>query len=89
MPKAKNSREAALDKLSGHTQVIGLNDLIEILNSPKRLGWLKFYSGLMTGVGATLGAAIIVVLLAVAVKYLGGVPWIGNLLHEISNAAHT
>lgn len=85
-PSAKRIND--IKQLSRSGSVVGVDELIDLLNSPKRLGWLRFYGGLMAGIGGVIGAAVVIVLLGVAVKYLGGVPWIGNLLHQISTATH-
>lgn len=84
---AETDRNKKLDTLQGSTSVIGIDDLIQLLNSPKRLTWLRFYTGFISGVGGVLGAAVVIVILGLAVRYLGGVPWFGNLIREIGNAA--
>ena len=87
MPKSK--RNDQIDKLAGGTSVVGVDELITLLNSPKRIAWLRFYGGMMAGAGGVLGAAIILIIIGLAAKHLGGIPWIGDFVHQISNAART
>ncbi len=87
--KVSKERLNEIKQLSKSSSIVGVDELIDLLNSPKRLGWLRFYGGFMAGVGGVIGAALVIVLLGFAVKHLGGVPWIGDLLNQISNATHS
>ncbi|MCC7289265.1 hypothetical protein IT414_02665 [bacterium] len=76
-----------IEELQHSSAKLGVDELIEVLNSPKRLAWLNFYTGFLKGAGGVLGAAVVLVLLGLAVRYLGGVPWIGELIRQIGQAA--
>ncbi len=86
---SKSKRAQNIDKLARSTSIVGINELIELLNSPKRLGWLRFYGGLMAGAGGVLGAAVILVLLGFIAQHTGGLPWINHIFRQISNAAQS
>lgn len=66
--------------------MVGVDELVSLLNSPRRIAWLRFYGGVMAGAGGVLGAAIVLILLGLAARYLGGIPWIGHLLSQIRDA---
>lgn len=83
MVKADND----VDKLHKSSAKLGIDDLVSLLNSPKRLTWLNFYTGFLRGVGSVLGAAITLVIVGLMVQYLGGIPWLGDLLSKIGQAA--
>jgi len=87
MPRSK--RAAELQKLSGSGSVIAIDDLVDLLNSPRRIAWLRFYSGVMAGAGGVVGAAAVLILLGLAARYLGGIPWIGHLFSQIRDAARS
>ena len=83
----QNQKNKSKDPARATVQLSGFDEMMTLINTPHKLAWLRFYSGLMGGIGATLGAAFALVLLGFAIKHLGGVPWIGDLLHQIGNAA--
>jgi len=83
MPKPKNQ----IEQLQHSSRKLGVDELIEVLNSPKRLVWLNFYTGFMKGAGGVLGAAFMLVLIGFALQYLGGVPVIGQFINSIAQAA--
>ena len=47
-----------------------LLEYIELVNSPKKLFWLNFFSGLAKGLGLTIGTAIVLTLLFKAMQHL-------------------
>ncbi|MBI4947983.1 hypothetical protein HY844_00265 [Candidatus Berkelbacteria bacterium] len=53
--------------------------------SKKRLMLRGFVWGLFSGLGATLGVAIVVALLTLFIQAFGGVPFIGSVLQELSD----
>jgi len=55
-------------------------------NRPGPLLWRSFFSGLFSGIGATLGAAFIIILLGFLVRELGGLPVIGSWLSSLGQA---
>lgn len=50
---------------------------------PGQLMWRSFLSGLLSGLGATLGVAIVLALSAFLIHYLGGLPVIGNWISNV------
>ncbi len=66
---------------------VGMNEFVELLNSPGRLTWLNLHTGFVRGFGAAIGAAAALVALGLAVTYLGGVPILGKFISNIAAAA--
>ncbi len=66
---------------------VGMQEFIELLNSPGRLAWLNFSTGLVRGIGGVVGAALAIVLIGAAVTYLGALPYIGQFINKIAAAA--
>ncbi|OGD60885.1 hypothetical protein A3A71_03175 [Candidatus Berkelbacteria bacterium RIFCSPLOWO2_01_FULL_50_28] len=56
---------------------------------PGLLVWRGFLIGLASGLGATIGAAIVLALLGFLLREFGGLPVIGNWLNSISNSLPT
>lgn len=54
-------------------------------NRPGMLMWRGFLIGLASGIGGTIGIAIIIVLLTLLVGQLGGIPIIGEALRDLLN----
>lgn len=82
MTQAKDLKEA-----SKAGAKVGMDEFIELLNSPRRLTWLNFHTGFVRGVGATVGAAVALVLLGLIVTYFGGLPFIGEFIRSVGSAA--
>lgn len=53
-------------------------------NKPKELIWRAFLVGLLSGLGATVGVAVILAVLGLIVKKLGGIPVIGDWLNNVN-----
>lgn len=51
---------------------------------PGSLMWRSWLVGLMSGLGATLGVAIILAILGFLLRELGGLPVIGDWLNDVS-----
>jgi len=49
----------------------------------RALVWRSFLSGLMSGLGATIGVAIILALIGFLIRHFGGLPVIGQWLGDI------
>ena len=47
------------------------------------LMWRSFLTGLMSGLGATVGVAIVLTLLGVIIKQFGGLPIVGSWLDYV------
>ena len=71
-----------------------LLEYIELVNSPKKLFWLNFLSGLAKGLGLTIGTAIILTLLfkltqhiiALNIPYI--TVWVSEWIGQVSNLLH-
>ena len=50
---------------------------------PRLLAWRGFIYGLFTGLGATLGAALILTILTFFLRSLGGLPVIGEWFNAV------
>lgn len=79
--------KSQLDHAQGAASKVSFDDFIEMLNSPKRLAWLNFYTGFVRGLASVIGAAIAIVLIGLAVTYLGGIPLIGEFIKQVGQAA--
>lgn len=72
-----------------------LLEYIELVNSPKKLFWLNFLSGLAKGLGLTIGTAIVLTLLfkltqhliALNIPYL--TVWISDWIGQVSTLLKT
>lgn len=64
-----------------------INNLITAIDKayhrPGQLAWRSFTSGLMSGLGATIGVAIVVAVLGILVRQFGGVPVIGQIFQDL------
>lgn len=52
-------------------------------SQPKSLVWRGFLIGLASGIGGTLGIALVIALLSLLVSSLGGIPIVGQLLKDL------
>ena len=71
-----------------------LLEYIELVNSPKKLFWLNFLSGLAKGLGLTIGTAIVLTVLfkltqhiiALNIPYI--TVWVSEWIGEVSTLLH-
>lgn len=71
-----------------------LLEYIELVNSPKKLFWLNFLSGLAKGLGLTIGTAIVLTFLfkltqhviALNIPYI--TVWVSEWIGQVSNLLH-
>lgn len=71
-----------------------LLDYIELVNSPKKLFWLNFLSGLAKGLGLTIGTAIVLTLLfkitqhiiALNIPYI--TVWVSEWIGQVTDLLH-
>ncbi|MBR4126438.1 MAG: hypothetical protein IKR09_02535 [Alphaproteobacteria bacterium] len=71
-----------------------LLEYIELVNSPKKLFWLNFLSGLAKGLGLTIGTAIVLTLLfkltqhiiALNIPYI--TVWVSEWIGQVSDLLH-
>lgn len=73
-----NDKEKA-DKLD---QLVNIID--KTYHHPGNLMWRSFVSGLLSGLGATIGVAVVLTLLGYLLRHLGGLPVIGQWLNDAS-----
>ncbi len=76
-----------IDQATEASSKVNMDDFIRLLNSPKRLAWLNFSTGFIRGLASVIGAAIAIVLIGLAVTYLGGIPLIGEFIKQVGQAA--
>lgn len=55
----------------------------------RALVWRSFLSGLMSGLGATIGVSVIVILIGYLIRHFGGLPVIGNWLSDLEKVLPT
>lgn len=71
-----------------------LLEYIELVNSPKKLFWLNFLSGLAKGLGLTIGTAIVLTILFKLTQHIISlnIPyitvWVSEWIGEVSNLLH-
>lgn len=78
----------ALDK----TEKEGMENLDRLVRAidkayhhPGPLVWRGFLIGLASGLGATIGVAVVLALVGFVLRELGGIPVIGDWLQGVSN----
>lgn len=79
-------QNAKLDQATKNSSRIAMDEFVSLLNNPSRIAYLNFRAGFWRGAGITLGAAVVVVIVGFLVYILGGLPYIGDLLHQIDSA---
>jgi hypothetical protein len=84
--RAATSQNAKLDQAAKNSARVSMDEFVDLLNSPSRIAYLNFRAGFWRGAGITLGAAVVVVVIGFLVYILGGLPYIGDLLHQIDSA---
>lgn len=71
-----------------------LLEYIELVNSPKKLFWLNFFSGLAKGLGLTIGTAIVLTILFKITQHIVelNIPyitaWVSEWISEVSALLH-
>ncbi|MBO4520327.1 MAG: hypothetical protein J5787_03895 [Alphaproteobacteria bacterium] len=74
-----------------HAQLL---EYIELVNSPKKLFWLNFLSGLAKGLGLTIGTAIVLALLFKLAQHIISlnIPyitvWVSEWIGQVSDLLH-
>lgn len=77
---AKQDTSSVLD-------ISGFDEVNELLHNRKKLFWLNFQTGLVRGAATAIGFAIAIVIIGYLVIIFGGIPVIGDVLHDINSAA--
>lgn len=49
----------------------------------RALLWRSFLAGLLSGLGATIGVSVIIVLIGYLIRHFGGLPVVGNWLNDL------
>lgn len=87
MPEKDYSKETyeKISQLYDQFNHARLLEYVELVNSPKRLFWLNFFSGVAKGLGLTLGTAIILFLLFKLTQHLIAlnIPYITSWIADI------
>lgn len=65
----------------------GFDAINELLHKPAKLFWLNFRTGFTRGFAGIIGAAAAIVIIGFVVAMLGGLPYIGDFLTALGNAA--
>ncbi len=86
MARKSPDNDKSLDAVTRASSKLALDDFMQLLNSPTRIMYLNFRAGFWHGVGFTIGAAFVVVVVGFLVVKLGGLPYIGDLLNQLNNA---
>lgn len=86
MARQSQKQQQSLDAVTKASAKLSLDDFMQLLNSPTRIMYLNFRAGFWHGVGFTIGAAFVVVVVGFLVVALGGLPYIGDLLQQLNNA---
>jgi hypothetical protein len=64
-----------------------INNLIAAIDkayhNPGRLAARSFLMGLMSGLGATVGVAVVVAIIGLLIRQFGGLPVVGDWLNEL------
>lgn len=70
------------DKVKRFDQLVAVIE--KTYHSPGNLMWRSLLVGLLSGLGATFGVAIVLALLGFMLRELGGLPVIGDWLNDVS-----
>ena len=71
------------------SEAVALQRLVELTHNKKKLMKLNLWIGFWRGIGGVIGVTIFIIFLSLALRYLGGVPWIGDFIEQINYAAQT
>lgn len=72
-----------LMKLALLLERLNLYDYLNLLHKPVKLIWINFWIGVARGLGAMLGAAVLIVLFFYAAQKLVNIPLIGSFVAEV------
>lgn len=71
----EKSKEKSIDRL--------IASLDKAYHNPGQLAARGFLMGLMSGLGATVGVAIILAIIGLLIRQFGGIPVIGDWLNDL------
>lgn len=72
-----------MEKISTYLEKLNLSDFIIILQSPKKLIYLNFISGLARGFGMAFGMTVLFALFIYIMSKLVGLPVVGSFIAKI------
>lgn len=74
---------------TGNTTIIlqsGEKGAIAVFRKKRHLMLTNMLGGIAWGFGTVIGATIFVALLVLLLNWLGGIPYIGQVVHDITNS---
>jgi len=76
-----------LDEISLAMEKLGIAEYVEMLNNPRRLFFINFWSGVIRGFGMAIGFTLLAALVIYALQQLVvlNTPLIGNFIADIVN----
>jgi hypothetical protein len=77
------------ERLGKTVETLLVKDYIHVLGSTRRQIWGSFVRGVFTGLGGVIGATLVVALLLVVLRYLGGAPVVGHVFQSIGDNIHS
>lgn len=72
-----------LMKLAILLERLNLYDYLNLLHKPVKLIWINFWIGVARGLGAMVGAAILIVIFFYVAKKMVNLPLIGSFVAEV------
>lgn len=83
MEKEFNISSKKLMKLAILLERLNLYDYLNLLHRPLRLIWINFMVGVARGLGAMVGAAVLIVIFFAVAKHMVNIPLIGTFVAEV------
>lgn len=77
MDHSEEDKEKQIDRL--------ISAIDKAYHHPGQLAARSFLSGLLSGLGATIGVAVVVAVLGLLIREFGGVPVIGQILQDLGS----
>lgn len=77
MDKANKNKQKAADSME---------DFIRYVSSPWRIVWANFIAGVFRGLGAIIGASIVIALIIWILSMFANLPWVGEYANQVKTA---
>lgn len=74
---------AEVGRLTDLLEKLRLQQYVQALLNTRRIAWVSFYSGVFNGLGAVIGATLLLALVVYLLSRLEVVPHIGRFVAEI------
>ena len=71
------------------TESMGLDEFLELIQSPWRIFWMNFVAGMIRGIGALIGAAVVIALIGWLLSKVISLPLIGEKLEPYIHQAQS